>query len=359
MKKVHAAPEGHVSTKNQRRESLAELLREAQASAGGQFLPWREFMRLALYHPEWGYYSARIAGVGPGGDFTTAPALHDGLARAVVRWVSAMRSKYPCLRRAPILEIGAGQGHLAAACMRARPWLEMLCPYGIVEVSEPLRRHQQKLLRWRPVRWFSSVSEALRAFNGTALIVSNELVDAFPCSVWQRDEAGWKEWGFFLEGETLREVLRDSPLPDSSIFRQGHLPLGQRVETHETWRNWLGEWTPEIRAVASLTIDYGGEASTLYERRPEGSLRAYWKQQRITGAGIRARFGQQDLTADVNFTDLVAWSEALGWRTEGVYFLKEILPPAASDATDSRLRDPAGAGEAFRVMEQTFGLPSG
>jgi SAM-dependent MidA family methyltransferase len=58
-----------------------------------------------------------------------------------------------------------------------------------------------------------------------------------------------------------------------------------------------------------LTIDYGNTSDQMYLRRPNGSLRAYLLQQRIEGTGIYQNPGLQDITADVNFTDLVEWSE--------------------------------------------------
>ncbi len=84
----------------------------------------------------------------------------------------------------------------------------------------------------------------------------------------------------------------------------------------------------------------------LYHRRLGGSVRAYAHQQRLTGKEIYSGFGKRDITADVNFSDLRSWGEALGWKTISCARLAEWMPaPALAPA----LRE---AGEAFRVLVQ-------
>ena len=70
--------------------------------------------------------------------------------------------------------------------------------------------------------------------------------------------------------------------------------------------------------------------------------------------------GRQDVTADVNFTDLIAWGESLGWSTGKFATQREFLlehamgleARASSDATVSFLLDEHGAGTAFKVLVQ-------
>jgi SAM-dependent MidA family methyltransferase len=77
-----------------------------------------------------------------------------------------------------------------------------------------------------------------------------------------------------------------------------------------------------------LSIDYGGISSEIYERRPQGTLRAYRGQQRLTGAEVYELPGRQDITADVNFDDLAQWARALGWEADGIKSLDAIAPNA-------------------------------
>ena len=120
-----------------------------------------------------------------------------------------------------------------------------------------------------------------------------------------------------------------------------------------------------------LTIDYGDTEERLYTRRPEGSLRAYWKHQRYTGRDLYTRFGKQDLTADVNFSDLITCGEAWGWKTIHFTtqreFLNRFLLSEANSSPGKGIGQPASpttinsnidtegledAGNSFKVLEQ-------
>ena len=126
------------------------------------------------------------------------------------------------------------------------------------------------------------------------------------------------------------------------------------MEVAESYRDWLRGWLPSWKAGRMLTIDYGAEASTaFYHRRPHGSVRAYFMQQRIEGPGIYESPGRQDLTADVNFTDLQRWAEPFA-VTRALRFQAEFLMHHAnpSQPADVHAVDIDGAGEAFLVLEQ-------
>ena len=139
-------------------------------------------------------------------------------------------------------------------------------------------------------------------------------------------------------------------------------PVGQRVERHDSYHSWIKAWAPHWKSGSMLTIDYGDVREMLYDRRPEGSLRAYWKHNRYTGRDLYARFGKQDLTADVNFSDLIAWGEALDWKTllytSQREFMAEYQPgspspsPFSSSSIITTLGDAGDARNAFRVLEQ-------
>jgi SAM-dependent MidA family methyltransferase len=231
--------------------------------------------------------------------------------------------------------------------------------FHLVE-SSPVLREKQKILLSR-VQWHASIEAALRCCDGKALIYSNELVDAFPCIQLVRQDGGWREIGLELAGGTLRER---SGMPDSvfnpadfSVFP--HLQQvadGQRCELHESYRAWLAEWSPLWKKGAMLTIDYGDTARRLYERRPNGSLRAYFQHQVLEGPEIYRRMGRQDITADVNFTDLENWGTAQGFHTEFFQtqadFILQRARSADSDAEKMMLH-PDGAGQVFKVLCQS------
>jgi SAM-dependent MidA family methyltransferase len=127
------------------------------------------------------------------------------------------------------------------------------------------------------------------------------------------------------------------------------------VERHDSYHSWIKGWAPHWKSGSILTIDYGDVRETLYDRRPEGSLRAYWKHNRYTGPDLYARFGKQDLTADVNFSDLIAWGEALDWKTILHTTQREFMAeyhPKTSITFSTKFITPGDTGDAFRILEQ-------
>ena len=303
-------------------------------------IPFEQFMAEALHDPQHGYYARRITAVGRRGDFTTAPMLSDAPARAIAAWACKALRESGCRH---LIEIGPGEGTLAAAVRRHLPWhVRWKTRLHLVETSGPLAARQRELLG-KNATWHSGMREALTACGGRAVIFSNELVDAFPVRRFQRTSAGWQELAvqFDAQRRAHESLLPPAPLPDSSGFLASHA-IGQRIEVHESYHRYLAAWLPSWKSGRMLTIDYGATAANLYHRRPSGSIRGYLFHQRLEGLAIYENPGRQDLTADVNFTDLQNWSQP--WvREQNLMSFAEFLHGPADDH---------GAGDAFLVLDQ-------
>lgn len=317
----------------------------------GHPITFEDFMRQALHDPQRGYYARRITGVGRRGDFTTAPMLSAAPSKAIAAWAAAAMRATGCR---DLLEIGPGDGTLAAGVMRQLPWsVRWRTRLHLVETSAPLAALQRKALGNR-ARWHETPAAALAACSGKAVIYSNELVDAFPVRRFQHTPDGWRELAVACDpaGNVRESLMPPAPLPDSSGFT-GHHPPGQWIEVHDSYRRWLAEWLPQWRAGKMLTLDYGATAATLYQRHPRGTVRGYLFQQRLEGPAIYQNPGRQDLTADVNFTDLLAWSApwtAASQLQSLADFLRDVSDPA--NPSDRALGDEHGAGGAFLVLHQ-------
>lgn len=310
----------------------------------------------ALYDPSGGYYANNIAGIGRAGDFSTAATLGNALATAVARWAVVMAREH---RVTCLIEVGAGDGSLASAIRRALPWLHPLRRgYAIVDTSAPLRRLQREKLG-RKVRWFDTMNEALTACGGRALILGNELVDAFPPTILAYDGKTWNEVGIDVGVDGgVREVTRPwagSPHAcgalDPRSWPEPGLPAGQRIEHLGSFATWQAGWLPAWKSGAGLWIDYGAGFPAVYHRRPRGTLRAYFRHQRLDGIDVIRRLGKQDITCDVNFSDLQAWGEAGGLRTLSLESQAAFLQRFQADGTD----DPSAgidAASAFMVLCQ-------
>lgn len=311
----------------------------------GESLRFDRFMDLALHDAERGYYARRIRGVGRGGDFTTTPMITPSLGKAVAAWASAAMKSSGCRH---LIELGPGEGKLAQAVIRNLPWWTRIrSQIHLVESSTPLREKQRELLG-SGVRWHASVEDALKVCGGKACLYSNEFADAFAVRRFRREPQGWSE----LHVSPAEDWRPCETLPDSSVFESSHSP-GQQVEVAEAYHGWLSAMMPHWKAGRMLTIDYGAEIGSLYHRRPRGSIRAYLLQQRLEGPAIYENPGRQDLTADVNFTDLQRWSSPR-LQTAMLCTQRDFLQPWAdpADPADAQALDPHGAGGAFMVLDQ-------
>tara|TARA_B110000037_G_scaffold216963_1_gene277030 strand:+ start:686 stop:1633 length:948 start_codon:yes stop_codon:yes gene_type:complete len=305
---------------------------------------FEQFMTHCLHDPVKGYYARNIQGIGNRGDFTTAPQISQAPAAAIASWAACALRKTGCRH---LIEVGPGLGTLAKDVFRKLPLtLRLRTSLHLVESSPALSRCQKNLLKNRAYH-HSSIHSALEACQGNAVIYSNELVDAFPVRLFQKTDDGWQEIALAPNGDLKKEILlATGKLPSSSIF-QRKFAIGQRVEIHDSYRLWLESWLPHWKKGEMLTIDYGDTVDRLYHRQPRGSLRAYLLHQRLEGEAVYGNPGMQDITADVNFTDLVEWSEPWMETPELTNFADFIRP-------FSEMEDPLPAESAsyFQALKQ-------
>lgn len=316
--------------------------------ARSKMLRFDKFMQHALHDPQGGYYARKIKSVGADGDFSTTATLSDLLGKAVA--ASYLKWQQQSATPFHFIEIGGGDGSFARSFLKSLPLLKRWrTDYHLVDSSSPLSDVQKKKLK-RSVTYHSDMESALQTCGGVAFIFSNELVDAFPVRIFQRTDESWDE--LYLSGsEEIFQPVAD--LPDSSCFDLPKTKQAQRVEIHESYHDWLQQWTPRWKSGQMMTIDYGDIFPDLYYRMPHGTIRAYLKHQRITGNAVYLNPGHQDITADVNFTDLMNWGNHLSIETLQCIDQSEYLTPFASPmAADQYLIDPFGPGSAFKVLIQ-------
>lgn len=305
-------------------------------------------MQHALHDPEHGYYARRIRTVGHQGDFSTTATLSPTLGVAIAARASNWLKENPGSFH--LIEIGAGDGSLAKSIIDSLPFMQKLkLHYHIVETSEPLTKVQQAKLKKARVSWHTDPRSALKACHGRAIIFSNELVDAFPVRILQREGCDWKELHWDGKSENFQHSINP---PESSAINQDHAE-NHRIEIHESYREWIEEWITAWHEGEMITIDYGDTYPEIYHRRPQGTIRAFLLHENITGPAIYQNVGRQDLTADVNFTDLIQWAEEVGIETVSLTTQSEFLEPHSRGTTqDLYLLHPDGPGSAFKVLIQ-------
>jgi SAM-dependent MidA family methyltransferase len=223
-----------------------------------------------------------------------------------------------------------------------------------VETSDVLQREQKSHLG-AGISWHKDLSHALELTKGKAFLYHNELLDAFPATLLQWHEDEWQEV-YLSDG--CHEVWR--PLPWDEAKRASFHGLQawptkhprQRIEVHDSVRDWMQQWASAWKAGAMLTVDYGDEFPALYYRRPAGTLRAYLHQMRLEGQDVYRNPGRQDITADINFSDYRQWAQVLGWH-ETAYgtqadFIHRYVKNLPRDSAAKFILATEGAGGAFK-----------
>src|SRR5215217_8061206 len=96
---------------------LAPLLHHLIQERGR--ISFREFMDLALYQPEHGYYSSGRAAIGRGGDFYTSVSVGPVFGRLLARQFAELWDRLGNPAEFAIVEQGAHEGTFAADCLAA------------------------------------------------------------------------------------------------------------------------------------------------------------------------------------------------------------------------------------------------
>ena len=288
-------------------------------------ITFAEFMELALYHPQDGYY-ARGGPARQSRDYYTSPAAHPafGALMSIQLWRMWEALKRPSPFYA--VEMGAGEGLLARDVVAyapevSRPFAEALWYVAMDRSREPAPPDGSSSHRHR------IVADQIPARGVIGCFLSNELVDAFPVHRFQVQDGEVMEVYVSVDNERLVEVLDEPPTPLLTHRVQAlphRVPDGYRGEANLG----IGQWMSQVAAALSsgfvVTVDYGYDAAELYSlRRSAGTLETFYRH--TDGASPYGRIGTQDITAHVDFSALVSEGEAVGLRTIGLCTQAQLL----------------------------------
>src|SRR5437016_507777 len=146
-------------------------------------------------------------------------------------------------------------------------------------------------------------------------------------------------------------------------LREGYI-----VEINLEARHWIRRIAASIDRGYHLAIDYGYLRDEFYSQ-PRGTLMCYWRHQAVEDP--YTRIGEQDITAHVNFSDLMDIGSDVGLQTirfttqmdylVGLGILDEIERLAAKGDAASMARLikikklilPDSMGHRFKILVQT------
>jgi SAM-dependent MidA family methyltransferase len=342
-------------------------------------ITFAEYMRECLYHPVHGYYSQpeslRFA------DYYTSVDVHPIFGRLLARQFAEMWEKLGRPAEFHLVETAAGTGRLASQILdfSESKLQEFYRALRYVAVERSPARCDQLATRVAAhierQHCHSAIEMPLKIPVGC--IFSNELLDALPVHRVVRHDGNLREICVTCAGESFAEI--HTPLSTCAISEyfaaQGiQLVEGQQAEAALEACDWITEVGRRLERGFILTIDYGHEATDLFDgHHMAGTVLAYANHR--VEENLYAAPGQQDLTAHVNFTALRLWGERAGLATLGLVSQTAFLLALGqqnefADLYADRMGEvervrarlqlktliyPEGMGERFHVMIQQKG----
>jgi SAM-dependent MidA family methyltransferase len=352
-------------------ERVVEHIRAFMRERGG-VIGFDAWMRLALYAPGLGYYSAGATKLGSNGDFVTAPEISSLFSRCLARQCADVLQA----TGGDVLELGAGSGRMAADVLTELAALDALPDrYRILEVSADLAERQRAHIAGLPrdlaarVQWLDRWPER----NMRGVVLANEVLDAMPV---ERFVLHGRPGGIDVralgvglagpdDGETRFEWREMSPSPElmhavADIVEAlpAPLPDGYVSEVCLAFQPWMASLAAQLEEGVALLIDYGLPRAHLYHpERSTGTLRCHFRHRAHDDPFINV--GLQDITAWVDFTRVAeaadsAGLEVLGFANQAAFLIgagmESLLTTEMQLAGDDARAQARLAGEARRLM---------
>lgn len=335
----------------------AAFIAAFRARAGSrEVMPFDEFMALALYHPELGYYRQDRARVGRSAktDFYTATssgAIFGELIAAACTKLLKTSNRDPS--EFTFVEIGAE-------------------PTGGV-----LKNVAHPFASSRTLRIGESLT--LTEIGGPLIVFSNELFDAQPFRRFVRRDGTWRELGVIVDasGHFAETEMPASDVPvtianahaPNPIQLPANLPTnlsdGYRLDLPLAAASLADSLAAQPWSGLFVACDYGKSWRELTEATPAGTARAYHRHTQSND--LLARPGEQDLTCHICWDWLADALSRHGFAPPAVesqeaFFVHHagefIARTIAAEATRMsprklsimQLLHPANMGQKFQVL---------
>lgn len=353
----------------------------AQEILAGGPIPFSRFMGLCLYDPELGYYSRAIEQFGKAGDFYTSSDVHAVFGRLLARHFEEIWRALGSPEQIELLELGPGRGLFAQDVL---DWSEKkladfsrALQYTLVESSPALRQKLRVTLsrhiesgkaRLSPPGALQRVSPP----EVPIIVFANEFFDALPVEV--ISQRGELRIGF--ENGRLVEVWGPTSAVELEFLDSYgvHPEAGERVEVPLGAQKYMASVAELVQRGFVIVVDYGYSRQEQLAGRHRGTIMTY--RQHSTGGSPYEAPGEQDITADVNFSGLAGVAGERGMLVEKLLTQSQFLmgigePTQFADAFEEcrppqerakvalqlkHLVTPAGMGESFHVLLASKGV---
>jgi SAM-dependent MidA family methyltransferase len=342
-------------------------------------IPFSRYMELCLYDPELGYYSRNAEQFGKAGDFYTSSDVHAVFGRLLARQFDEMWRALDSPEHIDLVEFGPGRGLFAQDVLdwsgKTFPDFFRALRYVLVESSPALRQRIETTL----ARHFESRKAELIALPSTneasatnTIVFANEFFDALPVEILSAKGSLRID---SREGTLMESWAKPSPQELEFLDRYSvHPEPHERIEAPLVAQQFMDRAAASIQRGFLIAVDYGYTREEQLAGRHRGTVKAL-RQHSISANPYEAP-GEQDITADVNFTALAAAAEKHGMQTHKVITQSQFLMGIGeanqfADAFEEcrlpqerakvalqlkHLVTPAGMGESFHVLIASKGV---
>ena len=282
-------------------------------------LSFHDYMQIALYDEAFGYYSGNLrhfeSPVGKNGDFITSVSVGSCfgiiLAHRIHQyWIDSGRSQV-----FNIIEPGAHDGTLCQDILSEIKTLStelyQATQYHLVERSCSLREMQAGKLSAHTDRYQNHQNlDSLQALHG--VIISNELIDAFPVELIQLNNGVWQQLFVHHSDGELQMSPAEITRPELKVFCQSlgyGFPDGYTTEFNPSIEPFIKNIAATLTSGLLITIDYGFTHDELYDpARSSGTLQTY--SQHTKADNPLEKPGLQDITSHIDFSRVISAAES-------------------------------------------------
>jgi SAM-dependent MidA family methyltransferase len=290
-------------------------------------------MAAALYHPTFGYYNrSDLKRWGREGDYRTSSERSQLFAATFARYFATLYDRMHRPSQLTIVEMGAGDGRFASSVLDALeakyPSVFSATRYVVVDRSKDARRRATEELQRFVGRVDFECCAELKPIQ-SAIVFSNELLDAFPVHRVKCIDGELKELYVTLQGDF---DFSWSPGELSSTrllqFCRKHIPPlceGQIVEINLGIEDWFSDLADKLISGYLITVDYGAESQDIYDPsiRHEGSLRAFRRHEFVDH--VLEMPGEYDITSSVDWSCVKLEGQRYGFEVEEFAALDKFL----------------------------------
>ena len=341
-------------------------------------VPFSRYMELCLYDPELGYYSRNAEQFGKAGDFYTSSDVHAVFGRILARQFDEMWRALGSPERIELVELGPGRGLFAQDVLG---WSEKRFPdffhalrYYLIENSAALQGRIKQTLHDHLKSGKATLTALypLDQRSDSTVVFANEFFDSLPVETLGPNGSLRIA---INEGRFVETWAPSSPAELEFLDRYSiHPEPKERVEAPLAAQQFMEKIAANLRDGFLIAIDYGYTREEQLAGRHRGTLKAI--RQHSVSANPYEAPGEQDITADVNFTALGAAAEKHGMQTQKLVTQSQFLMGIGesnqfADAFEEcrlpqervkvalqlkHLVTPAGMGESFHVLIASKGV---